>query len=77
MNHNPDNIDITSCMNGSYISHDWAKIRDKKNKKKKKNRIEQPYRHLLCIAYGSAMEFPFSSFLFYRRKKENPADTNR
>jgi len=36
MNHNPDNIDITSCMNGSYISHDWAKIREKKNKKKKK-----------------------------------------
>ncbi|TAI95824.1 hypothetical protein DMA11_25075, partial [Marinilabiliaceae bacterium JC017] len=28
--------------------------------KKKKDRIEQPYRHLLCSAYGSIMEFTFT-----------------
>jgi hypothetical protein len=33
-----------------------------KEKQEEKDRIEQPYRHPLCIAYGSAMEFlfPFS-----------------
>jgi hypothetical protein len=59
-------------MNGSSILQDWAKVRDKKTRRKKKtNRIEQPYRHLLCIAYGSAMAFlpPFSSISILSKKK--------
>jgi hypothetical protein len=36
VNHDPDNIDITSCMNGSSILQDWAKVRDKKTRRKKK-----------------------------------------
>lgn len=41
--------------------------RIKNNKQEEKDRIAQPYRHLLCIAYGSAMEFLFP---FHRRKRQ-------
>lgn len=44
-------------MNASSISRDRAKERDKELRTRKKDRIEQPYRHFLRIAYGSRMEF--------------------
>lgn len=36
----------------------------KKNNKKKKDRIEQPYRHFVRVAYGSTMEFTMYIYPF-------------
>jgi hypothetical protein len=35
VNHNPDGY-LYSIMNGSSISHDWAKLKEKKKKEKRK-----------------------------------------
>jgi len=51
-------------MNGSYISHDWAKIRDKKNKKKKK-KIELNSRTGIFCALHTAPQWNFLFLPFY------------
>ena len=58
-------------MKGSSILHDWVKVRDKKNIRKK-NRIVQPYRHLLCIRlYNGIYFFFFFSSILLKKEIES------
>lgn len=64
-------LNLILCMNGSSILQDWVKVIGKI--REKTNRKEQPYMHLLCIAYDSVMSFlpPFSSILDSIEEKKN------
>ena len=57
-------------MNGSSISQDWAKVRDKKNKKKKKE-IDLNSRTGILCALHTALQWNFLFPLFYSIEEKN------